>query len=145
LVVFSEALQEELRGTSVRVQALCPGFVRTGFHATDAMANFQRRRVPDSLWSTADDVVRCSLDGLSKGKVVMIPGWRSRALGLLMQMILIRPFVRALLRPRKRWPESPAAPIRDDADISPGANGKNRLETTKPTLTVGSSNRSEID
>jgi len=31
LVTFSEALQRELVGTSVKIQALCPGFIQTSF------------------------------------------------------------------------------------------------------------------
>ncbi|KAA5539018.1 SDR family oxidoreductase [Roseiconus nitratireducens] len=100
LVVFSEALREELRGTNIRVQALCPGFVRTDFHAADAMQNFHRRRVPDALWTTPDHVAFCSLQGLSKGNTVVIPGWRSRMLGLFMRMVLIKPIVRVVTRPK---------------------------------------------
>lgn len=100
LVVFSEALQEDLRGTGICVQALCPGFVRTDFHANEAMRNFHRRKVPAALWTTADAVAACALKRLGKGQVITIPGWRSRMLGLLMQMILLKPLVRIATRPR---------------------------------------------
>jgi len=33
LTVFSESLHTELRGTNVKISALCPGFTRTEFHA----------------------------------------------------------------------------------------------------------------
>jgi uncharacterized protein len=101
LVVFSEALQEELRDTHIRVQALCPGFVRTEFHYTSSMRNFHRRRIPASLWTTPDEVVTCSLRGLRGNRVVVIPGWRSRMLGLVMQMVLLKPIVRVATRPRE--------------------------------------------
>ncbi|MGV3486384.1 MAG: SDR family NAD(P)-dependent oxidoreductase [Planctomycetaceae bacterium] len=107
LVIFSEALQEELRETNIRVQALCPGFVRTDFHATDAMKNFHRRRIPTNLWTTPDEVASCSLRCLTSGRVVVIPGWRSRMMGLFMRMVLLKPVVRAATRPGKSLP-SPA-------------------------------------
>ena len=37
LTVFSESLHTELRGTNVKISALCPGFTRTEFHARGRM------------------------------------------------------------------------------------------------------------
>jgi short-subunit dehydrogenase len=102
LAVFSEALQQELRGTNVRVQALCPGFVRTEFHDADGMRGFDSRRVPSGYWMSADDVVDCSLRQLSGNRVVVFPGWRYRILGRLMQMPLFQPIVQRLTMGGKR-------------------------------------------
>jgi short-subunit dehydrogenase len=74
LNVFSEALQVELAGTGVRVQALCPGFTTSGFHDTPAYEGFDRSAIPDRLWMTAESVVRESLESMPKGKVIVIPG-----------------------------------------------------------------------
>lgn len=63
LKVFSQALHAEVRGSGVRVQALCPGFTATGFHDTAEYARFDRRSVPGWMWMTADDVVTGSLRG----------------------------------------------------------------------------------
>ena len=78
LTTFSEGLDVELRGTGVRVQALCPGFTRTEFH---------RRMGPDArgrprwLWLTAESVVSTSLRQLERGgPVVCVPGLRYRLL-----------------------------------------------------------------
>lgn len=100
LVVFSEALREELRETNIRVQALCPGFVRTEFHSSQAMKNFHQRQIPSSLWSTPEDVVLSSLGCLSGRQVVVIPGWQSRMLGLFMRMVMLKPIVRTVTRPK---------------------------------------------
>lgn len=102
LAVFSQALQEELRGTGVRVQALCPGFVRTEFHATDGMRSFDLGRIPARMWMSAEAVVDCSLRQLSGRRVIVFPGMRYRLLGRLMQMPLFQPFVRRLTAVRKR-------------------------------------------
>src|SRR4051812_49073494 len=40
LLSFSEGLRTELRGTGVRVQALCPGFTHTGFQEAADFASF---------------------------------------------------------------------------------------------------------
>lgn len=74
LNTFSEGLQEELRDTKVRVQALCPGFTYTEFHDTEPMAGFDRSQVPASLWMSADDVVDHSLKMLRRRRVIVIPG-----------------------------------------------------------------------
>lgn len=80
LVVFSEALQAELEGTGVRVQALCPGFTHTGFHDTDEYRDFDRSVIPKALWMSADEVVRISLRALEGRRIVCIPGVRNRLL-----------------------------------------------------------------
>lgn len=68
---FTESLSEELRGTGVRVQVLCPGFTRTEFQER---AGLDATRVPAFAWMTAEAVVRRSLDALEQGTVVCVPG-----------------------------------------------------------------------
>jgi len=98
LVAFSQGLQDELRGTPIRIQALCPGFVHTGFHAADSMSAFDTRKTPRWLWMRPDDVVECSLRSLSRKRVIVTPGWRTGLLGRFMRMPLLQPLVRALAR-----------------------------------------------
>ena len=83
LINFSQALQAELSGTGVRVQALCPGFTRTGFHDTPEFENFDRGRIPGFMWLSAEEVAADSLRALDRGQVVRVPGLRYR-LGLLL-------------------------------------------------------------
>jgi short-subunit dehydrogenase len=58
LNVFSEALQAELVGTGVRVQALCPGFTDTEFHDQPVYEQYHiKATIPKALWMSADEVV----------------------------------------------------------------------------------------
>lgn len=79
--VFMEGLAQELLGTGVRVQALCPGFTHTEFH--DRMQIDKTKGIPNWAWLNADRVVRESLDAaLRGGKTVVIPGKRYKLLVL---------------------------------------------------------------
>jgi hypothetical protein len=70
---FTEGLNLELRiaRSPVRVQALCPGFTRTGFHEAMKM---DAKTIPAWLWMQADDIVQASLNGLARGNTVVVPG-----------------------------------------------------------------------
>lgn len=67
---FTQLLHQELEGTGVRVQALCPGIVRTEFH--ERMGTNPRQFSP-ALVMTSEDVVEASLAGLRLGEVICIP------------------------------------------------------------------------
>ena len=72
---YTTSLAEELRGTGVRAQALCPGWTHTGFHDASG-APEPKRWIPDSMWMTPDEVVRASLDALATDRCVVIPSVR---------------------------------------------------------------------
>ena len=74
---FTESLSEELRGTGVQVQALCPGFTQTEFQAR---AHIDASAVPSIAWMTAEAVVDEALAALTQQKVICIPGFHNRAL-----------------------------------------------------------------
>jgi len=71
---FSEALQLELRGSGIKVQALCPGYTRSEFHGREAMLGFDPAQVPEKLWMEAAEVVSLSLAALEGEQVVIVPG-----------------------------------------------------------------------
>ena len=74
---FTEALHEELRGSGVRVQALCPGFTRTEFQR---LAGIDTSQIPSFVWMTADQVAAASLAALDAGEVICVPGFANRIL-----------------------------------------------------------------
>jgi short-subunit dehydrogenase len=69
---FMRALFEEVRGTGVRLQALCPGYTRTEIFER-AGVTAEEEELPASAWMTAEDVVRASLAGLELGEIVCLP------------------------------------------------------------------------
>jgi len=102
LVTFCEALQTELYGTGVAVQALCPGFTYSEFHDTAAFrtVGFRRESVPAFMWQTAEQVIEASLNQLGNPDSVCIPGIHNRALILLQGLKAFVPM--AVLRTAKR-------------------------------------------
>ena len=92
---FTEALHEELRGTGVTVQALCPGFTRTEFQER---AGIDTSGLPSFAWMTAEAVVDSSLAALRRGDVVCVPGFSNRLVAsaaTAMPRAIVRRFVGA--------------------------------------------------
>jgi short-subunit dehydrogenase len=84
LVKLSENLHQEIKKDGIKIQALCPGFIRTEFHEVGDFRNFNRNTIPKFLWMTPEKVVAQSLKALEKaGKTVFIPGWRYRIIKFL--------------------------------------------------------------
>jgi short-subunit dehydrogenase len=73
---FTEGLAEELRGSGVRVQALCPGLTKTEF--LDVAGTHQSLRVTRTPMLTAEEVVEASLGGLDRGRLRVVTGWTNR-------------------------------------------------------------------
>ncbi len=77
LISFSRSLQCDVRRFGVRVQVLCPGFARTGFHDAETMRFSKlKQTVPFFLWQRADRVVDASLRAIKRRwlpTVVCIP------------------------------------------------------------------------
>ena len=67
---FTEALHQELKGSGVRVSALCPGPTATEF---GGVAGFRTARF-NRFAADAPSVVRAGLAGLDRNKAVMVPG-----------------------------------------------------------------------
>jgi len=85
LTTFSEGLAAELKGTGVRVQALCPGFTRSEFHQR---MEADMTHLPRWMWMTAPQVVRASLRNLQRrGPVICIPGIQYRIAAVILRLV----------------------------------------------------------
>ena len=79
---FSESMSVELQGTGVRAIAVCPGFVRTEFHAR---ADMNMSGTPDWMWLSVDDVVDRTWRDLALGKSTSVASARYRAVALILR------------------------------------------------------------
>jgi short-subunit dehydrogenase len=74
---FTEALENELKGTNVTVTALCPGATATGF---ESRANLQQSKLFKRGVMDVQTVARIGYDAFLNGKTIVIPGWKNRLL-----------------------------------------------------------------
>jgi short-subunit dehydrogenase len=71
---FTEALHHELKGSGIRVSALCPGPTHSEFSdvADSHSPTLEKMKMP------AAPVVALGLDGLDRNKAVVIPGFKNK-------------------------------------------------------------------
>lgn len=98
--IFSESLAMELRGSGVRVQALCPGFTRTHFHAALDIPETELRDRLLLRWMSPEQVVRSSVHAVEADRVVCVPGFSNRLVRRLVPLIPRRIFYAAAARLR---------------------------------------------
>ena len=87
---FSLGLQCDVQPYGVKVQALCPGFVHTEFHAAETMKGFDKNAFPKFAWLDCDRVVRDSLRAIQKKRhrVVVIPSLRYKVMLVLYRALM---------------------------------------------------------
>ena len=76
---LTEALHEELRGSGVRVTALCPGLTRTEFQSVSNTSGYEAK-FPDFAWMSADAVARDGLRAVAAGDALCVPGLLNKSL-----------------------------------------------------------------
>jgi len=75
VLAYTQAIHTELRGTGVTATALCPGPVDTGFgEAAGFDAADAEAALPAFMWEQAADVARVGVEGMDRGRAVVIPG-----------------------------------------------------------------------
>jgi short-subunit dehydrogenase len=75
VLALSEAMHEELKGTGVTSTAVCPGPVRTPF--VDIISKGETESVssmPSFVWTSSEDTARAAVEGMLRGRRVVIPG-----------------------------------------------------------------------
>lgn len=97
MVKFSEGLSLENADAGVRVTALCPGFTRSEFHDVTG-TRARMAALPEWLWLDADTVARAGIDGLERGRVVVVPGLVYRLLYAVMRHLPQRFLLRRMAR-----------------------------------------------
>lgn len=84
---YTQSLAGELRGTGVTATTLCPGPVHTGF---GERAGFSKEdaeaALPAVMWVTAEDVAKAAVEGMAKGRLVVIPGKVNRVAAAVSQV-----------------------------------------------------------
>jgi short-subunit dehydrogenase len=95
VLILSEALFEETKGTGVTVTCLCPGPTRTGFQSR---AGLDRARLFHLGYvMSAADVARAGYDAMMSGKSLVVPGLVNK-IGVQSQRLAPRVMVRKITR-----------------------------------------------
>jgi hypothetical protein len=71
---FTEALSEELRGSGVKVCAVCPGMTDTDMATEIKAGSAAASKLPKQLLSDPADVAAQAYRALMSGQVVLVPG-----------------------------------------------------------------------
>lgn len=104
VVNFTLALAEELRGSGVRMMALCPGPVRTGFQAA---AGFQQAALPLAVLSAGRTVER-ALAAYERGEHLYTPGLVNGVQSVAARLLPTGLVTRAAARTMRRLGRAPA-------------------------------------
>ncbi len=77
---YTQAMRAEVQGRGVTVTTLCPGPVETGFAEAAGVPEEQKgtSALPKMMWVSAETVAAAAIEGLEKGKAVVITGAANR-------------------------------------------------------------------
>lgn len=76
---YTQSLAGELRGSGVSATALCPGPVETAFSSTAGFSDEEAKgALPSFMWVDAAKVAQAAVDGMARGRLVVIPGPANR-------------------------------------------------------------------
>jgi short-subunit dehydrogenase len=84
---YTQSLAAELKGSGVTATTLCPGPVETGFGERAGFSDEDAKNaLPPVMWVPATEVAKVAVDGLDKGRLVVIPGTANRVAAALSQV-----------------------------------------------------------
>jgi short-subunit dehydrogenase len=75
VLAFTDALHEDLAGTGVTATTLCPGPAKTEFMSN---AGIDWEGLPGFIWSESAVVAEAGVEGLERGRRVVVPGTLNR-------------------------------------------------------------------
>lgn len=78
---YTRAMAQELRGSGVVATTLCPGPVETEFAEAAGFGDLEAGdSLPKIMWVSAVEVARAAIDGLERGRDVVVPGTANRVM-----------------------------------------------------------------
>lgn len=84
---YTQSLAAELKGTGITATTLCPGPVETGFGERAGFSDEDAKNaLPAVMWVSAKDVAKQAVEGLDKGRLVVIPGRANKVAAALSQV-----------------------------------------------------------
>ncbi len=96
---YTQSLVGELKGSGVTATALCPGPVDTGFGERAGFTKDEAEQaLPSVLWLDVESVARAAVEGLDRGRMVVIPGVANRVAATMAQVTprtLLMPVLRS--------------------------------------------------
>jgi uncharacterized protein len=95
--IYGEGLRGELAGTGVTIATLAPGPVRTEF-LTAAGVDDNTLEMPKFMYMNSRDVARIGIDAIDKDRGTVVPGWPTRILTRIAQIVPNRILVPVLAR-----------------------------------------------
>jgi len=81
---LTEAIYEEVRGKGIKVSCLCPGPVKTKFQEK---AKIKKKESSNKAMMSAKEVARIGYKNFKKGKLIIIPGFKNKAIVLINKFI----------------------------------------------------------
>jgi short-subunit dehydrogenase len=79
VLAYSHAVAQEVRGHGVTVTVLCPGPVETGFAEVMGLSDEEASgSLPKIMWRSSAEVAAQAVEGVEKGRTVVIPGVPNR-------------------------------------------------------------------
>jgi uncharacterized protein len=86
MMSFSQALDAEYRDKGLKVTAVSPGFVATGFAAANGTDGVMEK-APRRLFLTPEQVVEAALKANDRGRDIVVPGWWNALAASLMRVL----------------------------------------------------------
>lgn len=101
MVKFTESLALENADAGLHACALCPGFTRSEFHDVTGTREMMSK-LPGWLWLEADAVARAGIEGVERGRVLVVPGALYRVLHALVRHLPQRFLLRRMAKNSRR-------------------------------------------